>query len=779
LVFLFPLGIVKLKPVKRIPALIALGVILFVGALRWLHFDWLEHLERITYDMRAREALKFAPAVATNLGFIFIDEESLRAVWNRSLGYSYGLYWPRQVYGRLVQELSEQGAKAVAFDIILGELRPDHPPVQMADGRIVESDDFFALQMRRASNVIIAVTKEVIPPALFLTNALAAGDIVMEKDPDGILRRAQIFRAFRQWHPAFRQAETEYGFDLNQARTEPGQIILMRGKGEELKVPLDSAGNFDLADFGGAGRARPFTEERLWHMGVVLAAQELKLDLATADVDLKHGRITLRGPGVLRAIPVDPDGYCYLDWCLPPNHPQLTEEAIQSLLLQNRMRLEGRTNEVINRWRGKLAVVGSSAVLGNNLTDRGATALDKDTLLVSKHWNVANSIITGRFVRRSPLALDLALIALLGVLAAFFTWEFRALVGLGLVVSATMAYVVFAVVLYVQTRYWVPVVLPVFGASLMTYVCLMTWRVVFEQAERRRIKSVFGTVVSEKIMNALLESENLSLGGARRQITVMFADVRGFTELTDTTQERVAEFVRQRKLTGEAAEACFDEQARETLATVNTYLGLVADTIIKQDATLDKFIGDCVMAFWGAPLANPHHAVACVRAAIEAQRAIHALNQQREAENQKRQLENLTRASTGLPDKPPLPKLLLGTGINTGMATVGLMGSAAKTRNYTVFGREVNLASRLESASGRGRVFIGETTYQHLVRDDPELAATCVEQPLQKLKGIGALVKVYEVPWRPPGVAPPSDTELSRSASTDSTTFTSFVQRAS
>src|SRR5207247_9440457 len=72
-----------------------------------------------------------------------------------------------------------------------------------------------------------------------------------------------------------------------------------------------------------------------------------------------------------------------------------------------------------------------------------------------------------------------------------------------------------------------------------------------------------------------------------------------------------------------------------------------------------------------------------------------------------------------LPILPMLPLLLLGSGINTGMATAGLMGSVVETKNYTVFGREVNLASRLESASGRGRIFIGETTYERLLRDHP------------------------------------------------------------
>jgi adenylate cyclase len=312
---------------------------------------------------------------------------------------------------------------------------------------------------------------------------------------------------------------------------------------------------------------------------------------------------------------------------------------------------------------------------------------------------------------------------------------------------------------------------------LLAHGSLVTWRVVFEQAERRRVKSIFSRIVSPKIVNELLAAETLKLGGARREITVFFADVRGFTELTDTTQERAAEHVRSHKLTGAAAEACFDEQAKETLSTVNLYLGLVADTLIKHDGTWDKFIGDCVMAFWGAPTPNPKHALACVRAAIETQRAVYELNQQRAAENRKREGENPALISAGRPPRPMLPILLLGSGINTGMATVGLMGSAAEMQNYTVFGREVNLASRLESASGRGRIFIGQTTYEHLRRDDPVLAATCVELPPRDLKGFRSAVKAFEVPWRPPG-APPLEEEFALRAVADVRPVTGLAQRA-
>src|SRR5208282_2634114 len=142
------------------------------------------------------------------------------------LGYKFGLLWPRQVYGRLVEELSAQGAKAVAFDVLFGELRPDHPPVQMANGGLMESDDFFALQMRRASNVIIAITPEIAPPVLFKTNALAVGDISTEKDSDGILRRVKAFRIYRHWHPIFQKAAADYDLDLANAKIEPEQILL-------------------------------------------------------------------------------------------------------------------------------------------------------------------------------------------------------------------------------------------------------------------------------------------------------------------------------------------------------------------------------------------------------------------------------------------------------------------------------------------------------------------------------------------------------------------------
>jgi len=170
---------------------------------------------------------------------------------------------------------------------------------------------------------------------------------------------------------------------------------------------------------------------------------------------------------------------------------------------------------------------------------------------------------------------------------------------------------------------------------------------------------------------------------------------------------------------------------------VNLYLARVADVIKQHDGTLDKYIGDCVMAFWGAPTPNPQHAVACVHAAIDAQRAIAEINEQRRQENLRR------------PNPAThLPLLALGSGINTGKAIVGLMGSDVHILSYTVFGREVNVASRLEGVSGRDRIIISEATYRHLELDDPALASTCVPLESVTVKGIREAVKIYEVPWR-------------------------------
>ena len=220
---------VKLNALKRTPILIAAGVIGLVCLAQIRRPELVERLERMTYDWRAREGLKHLPTVATNLGFVSITDESIDVI-RRGLvrNTHYGLKWPRHIYGRAAWELANQGAKAVAMDILFAELRPDHSPIPMQGTETMESDDLFALQIKRAGNVILAAEKGITPPPLFRRNAMAVGDITADKDFDGVLRRAMAFRTYRKWHPLFVKLEEDpdNGIDLGKAQiqSEPDRL---------------------------------------------------------------------------------------------------------------------------------------------------------------------------------------------------------------------------------------------------------------------------------------------------------------------------------------------------------------------------------------------------------------------------------------------------------------------------------------------------------------------------------------------------------------------------
>ena len=668
-----------LRPVKLLPAAVAAGVVLAACAL--VSFPALPgagFFERL-------EWITYDGRVRIAAAYPKPAVTNLAAVFidDTSLrvvneGLQFSWPWPRELHGLLARRLAEAGAKRVAFDILFAELHAD-----------TNSDAAFARDLRSTGNVYLAAFGETlahqwhaVPPApLFRTNALAVGHATSDRDADGVLRRAKPF-----------QDDPKLG--------------------------------------------------RLWHLGILLAAADLELDLDGAEVSARQ--IVLRGPrSIKRIIPLDPEGYFFIDWSLAWNDARLTKSRFEEVVA----RPPADSAPPATSFTGKLVVVGSIGA-GNNISDVGATPVSKETYLVSKHWNVANSMITGTFIRRTSTATTVLIIVALGTLSALFTWKFAAGRASSLVVLVGIAYSGIALWLYAQYRLWLPMALPVVGGLVVTHVATVTYRLVFEEREGRRVRSIFSRLVSPDVVTELLAAEDLHLGGARRRITVFFADVRGFTEMTDSAQAKAEEYIRQHQLSPDQAETFLDEDARETLETVNTYLSLIADQIKKHGGTLDKYIGDCVMAFWGAPARIEQHALCCVRAAIDAQRAIHELNQRRQAENKRREAENAQRAASGQPPRRLLPVLQLGTGINTGTAVVGLMGSDAHILNYTVFGREVNLASRLEGHSGRGRIYISEATYKELLRDAPELAATCAKIAPAQLKGFGTAVNIYEVPWK-------------------------------
>lgn len=189
--------------------------------------------------------------------------------------------------------------------------------------------------------------------------------------------------------------------------------------------------------------------------------------------------------------------------------------------------------------------------------------------------------------------------------------------------------------------------------------------------QKQRIQSAFGRYASDYVLNTLLENpEGAELAGAEREVTILFVDVRGFTRLSEGLK------------------------ARAVVSLLNQVFQTVSDEILKRGGTIDKFIGDSVMAYFGAPAPNTSHAVDAVSAAVEIQRAIGARN-----------------AALG----PDGQRVDVGIGIHTGVVIVGNIGSDRRT-DFTAIGDPVNVAARLEKLAGRGEILVSEAV-QRRVRD--------------------------------------------------------------
>jgi adenylate cyclase len=225
------------------------------------------------------------------------------------------------------------------------------------------------------------------------------------------------------------------------------------------------------------------------------------------------------------------------------------------------------------------------------------------------------------------------------------------------------------------------------------YVTAVISRVFAAQSDRQEINQLFGRYVSPQVASEILnlaDSDKLRLGGTRREVTVMFADMRGFTALSE-------------KLDPEAI-----------VATLNKYLSLIIERVLANEGMINKFAGDNIMAVWNAPQDQTDHALLAVKAALEGQQAI----------------DNMTQDES-------LPKVQFGIGINTGPAVAGNVGSEGRTE-YTIIGDAVNLSSRLCSNAPGGQVWIGPNTYER-VKDAVEVEAL---EP-QRFKGKAEPVPVY------------------------------------
>jgi adenylate cyclase len=300
--------------------------------------------------------------------------------------------------------------------------------------------------------------------------------------------------------------------------------------------------------------------------------------------------------------------------------------------------------------RDKVVLVGSTAP---GLQDLRATPVGGAYPGVEAHANLIARFLDGQGPVQPDYALgfDLAQIAIAGLLLGLLLPWMGAGIALALSASVFAALVGLNLWLFLSHSLVFPLA-TVLVMVLLAFALNMSYGYFVESRTKRGLAHLFGTYVPPELVDEMVrEPERYSMQAAMRELTVMFCDIRGFTTLSERMEPV------------------------QLQALLNTLFSRLTHVIRQQRGTIDKYMGDCVMAFWGAPVAAPDHAHLAVQAALDMVQAVHAVNTEHQAQG--------------------LPAIGVGVGLNTGPMCVGDMGSDVR-RSYTVIGDAVNLGSRLE-----------------------------------------------------------------------------------
>ena len=321
--------------------------------------------------------------------------------------------------------------------------------------------------------------------------------------------------------------------------------------------------------------------------------------------------------------------------------------------------LEGRIPP--DRVERRLVLIGTSAV---GLLDLKTTPIDPSMPGVEIHAQVLETALAQSLLSYPNYAIGaelfVALVAGLAIIALAPILAAPTLLAMGAVVTALLIGVSWY--FYDQSKILLDFTYPLLS-SFVIYLTLMFINYFREQVQRRRVHTAFGQYLAPALVEQLAHShEKLVLGGEERDMTIMFSDVRGFTTIAELYKH--------------------DPQGLTTL--MNRFLTPLTNAIIDHKGTIDKYMGDAIMAFWNAPLHDPTHELNACQAALEMLARVETLN--------------LARKEEAKQSGHHFVPLKIGVGINTGQCVVGNIGSDLRF-NYSVLGDSVNLASRLEGQS--------------------------------------------------------------------------------
>ena len=600
-----------------------------------VHIHVLERLDNIIYDTRLRATMP--RTLDERIVIIDIDEKSLerQGQWP----------WSRDKMATLAGELFErQGVAALGFDVIFAE--PDGssalPALERLAAGALRSQPGFAEQLARLSpsldyDALFAKSLEGQPAILgyYLTS-----------DRDGRARGALPAPALSDAH----------------LRGLPLRATSWNGYGGNIETIAKSvpvAGFFNsITDEDGVVRSLPLLAEHRGQYYESLALATFRTVLGTPELRPRFAHAIPQGSyDTLQSLILGQDGRSMelaVDdrlATLIPYRGRGDVEGGSFRYVSASDALEG--NLAAGSLRDRIVLVGSTAP---GLLDLRVTPVGSTYPGVETHANVLSALLDGRSIVRPDYAagFDALQLMVAGLVLAVSLPLLAA--GPAVALSVTVMAVLTALNLWLYVAHGLA--LPLATAIVMSasaFALNMVYGYFVESRSKRELAALFGTYVPPELVDEMVKQpDSYTMKASNQELTVMFCDMRGFTAMSERMEPL------------------------QLQALLNDVFSQLTQIIRKQRGTIDKYMGDCVMAFWGAPVATPDHATLAVTAAVEMASAIALINDRHRERG--------------------LPEIGVGIGLNTGIMCVGDMGSDIR-RSYTVIGDAVNLGSRLEGLS--------------------------------------------------------------------------------
>lgn len=548
---------------------------------------------------------------------------------------------PRYQYGAVMTILSNYGAKAVALDIFLP---PKKDVDSIAKARLFEENSLLIQYLSKAQN-----TFQVFGPYVPQKAERGPGN-QKEIDSSAVVAIGKFgIPAPRQHHFPHVPYINDYPIpELADVTTGVGHVCMLPDQvdGVIRSTPL-------YVEY--AGRLYP-------SLGYALALRALNIDPKKVTFkDTDDGTIVQAGPLKIRT---DLSGKILINYVEK-------REIFPTVSFIDILKAFKQGNEkFLQQFEGKVCIIGPTM---RSLGDYYPTPFDESTPGFYTHANVYDMVVMDAFIYQAPWWIQFFLLALLTLVVGYFTHTRQIKYGILVLLSVLILFLGVVVISFNSANIWLNVAGPT-TSMLLCFVVTVAYKAAVEGRQRKLITSMFGTYVDSNVVRILINNPDLAkLGGEKHEVTILFTDIKGFSGISEKVTEDVL------------------------VKLLNIYFTDMTNVVLANGGAVDKFIGDSIMAFWGAPLPDTDSAYHACLSAIQMQ-----------AQLEKLQTKLLKIGGVGIKHR---------IGINTGMCIVGNMGSEQK-KNYTVTGDPVNIASRLEGVNkqyGTG-ILISEFTHQKVAR---------------------------------------------------------------